>query len=62
MYRIGVLTLGSGLETLRQSLRELGYIEGRNVLLEIRNPEGSPERVLDLASELARLRVRRGEW
>ncbi len=55
-YRIGLLTAGAA-ETLRQSLRELGYIDGRNVVLEIRETEGRAERLDDLASELARLKV-----
>ena len=55
-YRIGILTVGFP-ETLRQSLRDLGYIEGRNVVLEIRDTKGRSERVDDLASELARLKV-----
>jgi putative tryptophan/tyrosine transport system substrate-binding protein len=45
------------LETLRQGLRDLGYIEGRNVILEIRDTEGKPERANDLASQLVRLKV-----
>jgi len=56
LSRIGVLTLEYP-ETLRQSLRELGYIEGRNIVLEIRDTLGRPERVADLASELVRLNV-----
>jgi putative ABC transport system substrate-binding protein len=56
IYRIGVLTVESPV-TLRQSLRDLGYIEGRNVVLEIRDTEGRPERVNDLAFELAHLKV-----
>lgn len=55
-YRIGVLT-GEFPELLRQSLRDLGYVEGRNVALEIRETKGIPGRVDDLASELVRLKV-----
>jgi putative tryptophan/tyrosine transport system substrate-binding protein len=58
MYRVGILTSGAGsLETLRQGLRDLGYIEGRNVILEIRDTEGKPERANHLASQLVRLKV-----
>jgi putative ABC transport system substrate-binding protein len=58
MYRVGILSAGSGsVETLRQSLRDLGYIEGRNVILEIRDTEGKPERANDLALQLTRLKV-----
>jgi putative tryptophan/tyrosine transport system substrate-binding protein len=58
MYRVGILTSAAGsLETLRQGLRDLGYIEGRNVILEIRDTEGKPERANDLALQLVRLKV-----
>jgi putative ABC transport system substrate-binding protein len=56
IYRIGILTVGSP-EPLRQSLRDLGYIEGRNITLEIRDTEGKPDRANDLAFQLARLKV-----
>jgi putative ABC transport system substrate-binding protein len=55
-YRIGVLTTEFP-EMLRQSLRDLGYVEGRNVAFEIRETKGKPERIDDFASELARLKV-----
>jgi putative ABC transport system substrate-binding protein len=56
VYRIGVL--GSGEDQLwRQTLREAGYVEGQNITLEWRNPEGKPERFGDLAAELVRLKV-----
>jgi putative ABC transport system substrate-binding protein len=55
-YRIGVLTTEFP-EMLRQSLRALGYVEGRNLVMEIRETKGRSERVDDLASELARLKV-----
>jgi hypothetical protein len=54
MYRVGLLTAGSS-EQVRQSLRDLGYIEGRNVILEVRLTEGKVEQVNDLALQLARL-------
>src|SRR5262245_38325436 len=58
MSRVGILMAGSGsLETLRESLRDLGYVEGRNVILEVRDTDGKPERADDLALELARLNV-----
>jgi putative ABC transport system substrate-binding protein len=41
----------------RQRLRELGYVEGQNVVLEIRSSEGRVERFPALAAELVRLRV-----
>jgi putative ABC transport system substrate-binding protein len=55
-YRIGVLATEFP-ELLRQSLRDLGYVEGRNIALEIRETKGIPGRVDELASELARLKV-----
>jgi putative ABC transport system substrate-binding protein len=60
VYRVGWLHLGSGsatLEPFRQSLHELGYIEGQNLVLEYRYAEGSDERLADLATELVRLKV-----
>ena len=45
------------LEDFRQGLRELGYVEGRNLQLEIRWGEGQLDRLPALAEELVRLRV-----
>src|SRR2546428_7542103 len=45
------------LEDFRQGLRELGYVEGKNVQLEIRWAEGKLERLPTLADELVRLNV-----
>ncbi|TAL44364.1 MAG: ABC transporter substrate-binding protein, partial [Salinibacterium sp.] len=44
-------------EAFRQGLRDLGYVEGRNLLIEIRSPEGKPERLPALAAELVALKV-----
>ena len=55
-YRIGVLAAGR-LKTLQQSLNDLGYVEGRDVVLEIRNPEGRSELFDALALDLVRLKV-----
>jgi putative ABC transport system substrate-binding protein len=63
VYRIGRLSPGSPLlvahlwEAFRQGLRELGYVEGQNVIIEDRYAEGSQERLRDLAAELVRLQV-----
>jgi len=61
VHRIGILRLGSAAdgspEALRQGLRELGYVEGRNLALEVRSAEGRVERLADLAAELVRLSV-----
>src|SRR5215471_11769071 len=61
-YTIGVLTLsspepGALLTALREGLRNAGYVEGRNVRLEIRSAEGRPDLQLNAAAELVRLRV-----
>jgi putative tryptophan/tyrosine transport system substrate-binding protein len=45
------------LEDFRQGLRELGYVEGKNVQLEIRWGDGKLERLPALADELVRLNV-----
>jgi putative tryptophan/tyrosine transport system substrate-binding protein len=54
VHRIGVLTFSSqavAIEELRQGLHELGYVEGRNLTLEVRSAEGKEERLADLAAE-----------
>ena len=62
-YRIGVLdvvTMDSheaNLTAFRHGLRDLGYVEGQNLVIEYRSAEGRPERLPDLAAELARLNV-----
>jgi putative tryptophan/tyrosine transport system substrate-binding protein len=45
------------IEALRQGLRKLGYVEGKNILLEYRYAEGKLERLPALATELVRLKV-----
>ena len=60
--RIGYLQTASAAATqyrdaFRQGLRELGYVEGQNVVIEFRQAAGKPERLDGLASELVRLRV-----
>jgi putative ABC transport system substrate-binding protein len=62
-YRVGVLDLGpvassrANLTALRHGLRDLGYVEGQNVLIEYRSADGRAERLTDLARELIRLEV-----
>jgi ABC-type uncharacterized transport system substrate-binding protein len=60
LFRIGVLEPASFVtpfwEAFRQGLRELGYIEGRNVVIEVRAAEGQYDRLPDLAAELVRLK------
>jgi ABC-type uncharacterized transport system substrate-binding protein len=61
--RIGFLSVLSvsamvdRIEAFRQGLRELGYVEGKNVVIEWRYGEENPDRVRDLAIELMRLKV-----
>jgi putative ABC transport system substrate-binding protein len=61
MPRIGVLLLGAppnaNLDAFIEGLRELGYIEGKNILIEYRFAEGKAERLPELAIELVRLKV-----
>jgi len=59
--RMGVLFLGAppnaNLEAFIQGLRELGYIEGKNIVIDYRFAEGKAERLPELATELVRLKV-----
>src|SRR4030095_10793807 len=60
--RIGFLTAASAssqasrLDAFRQGLRELGYVEGKNIVIEYRYAEGL-DRLPALAAELVRLKV-----
>lgn len=45
-----------GIEAFRQGLRELGWVEGRNIAIEWRWAEGKAERLPDLAAELVSLK------
>ena len=60
--RIGMLVSGSvathghRIDAFRQGLRDLGYVEGKNVFIEYRYAEGKGERFTDLAVEMVRLR------
>ncbi len=45
------------IEAFREGLRDLGYIEGQNILIEYRHAEGKYDRFPDLAAELVRLKV-----
>src|SRR5262245_16219104 len=50
-------TPGPGVEPFRQGLRDLGYIEGKNVLVEYRYAEGKQDRIASLVTELVQLKV-----
>ena len=47
----------SRIEAFRQGMRELGYVEGKNIVIEWRYAELKFDRLPDLAAELARLKV-----
>jgi putative ABC transport system substrate-binding protein len=61
--RIGYLTAASlsaiphRIEAFRQGLRELRYVEGKNIVIEYRYAEGKLDRLPALAGELVRLKV-----
>jgi putative ABC transport system substrate-binding protein len=57
--RIGLLipTSASRTEAFRQGLRDLGYVEGQNIVIESRYAEGNAERLPNLAAELVSLQV-----
>ena len=61
--RIGFLgassasVLAARIEAFRQGLRDLGYVEGKNIVIEWRSAEGKLDRLPALAAELVRLKV-----
>jgi putative ABC transport system substrate-binding protein len=61
--RVGILMSGSPsvakprLEAFQEGLRELGYIEGKNIVLEYRYAEGKPETLPKRVDELVQLKV-----
>jgi len=63
VYRIGYLTnaslssVAARTEAFHQGLRELGYVEGKNIVIEWRSTEGKADRQPGLAAELVRLKV-----
>jgi putative ABC transport system substrate-binding protein len=63
VYRIGYLGAGSPsaqanrIEALRAGLRDLGYVENKNIVLEFRWAEGRSERLPELAGELVQVKV-----
>ncbi len=44
-------------EAFRQGLRELGYVEGKNIVIELRSAEGEQDRLPALVAELVRLKI-----
>jgi putative ABC transport system substrate-binding protein len=63
VYRIGILfvataeTVAPLVRALTEGLRDLGFVEGRNLVFERRYADGRMERLPDIAAELVRLRV-----
>jgi putative ABC transport system substrate-binding protein len=58
VWRVAYLSLGPGelhtprMKALTQQLRELGYVEGKNLILDYQSAEGQPARLADLAAAL----------
>ena len=63
VWRIGYLDQGSAngnkpyVEAFQQGLRDLGWVEGKNIAMEVRFAEGKTDRLPALAAELVRLKV-----
>src|SRR5262245_53078513 len=64
LYRLGYLSTGSStasymspLDAFRKQLRDLGWIEGQNLVIEYRFAKGQADRLPGLAEELVRLKV-----
>src|SRR5437879_1409091 len=60
VYRIGVLDIvpasanRANLDALLRGLREAGYVEGRNIVIDYRSADGRPDRFPELAVDLVR--------
>src|SRR4051812_23662885 len=60
VYRIGMLEIESAranranMDALLRGLKDAGYTEGKNFVIDYRSADGQPERFADLAAELAR--------
>lgn len=60
LYRVGIISpisLGPQVESFRQGLRDAGYVEGRNVTLEMRFADGHLDRLPQLVNEVIGLNV-----
>jgi len=57
VYRVGVIADKAGYEALKAGLRDVGYAEGRDMVLEFRAIDSGDVRFLDVATELARIPV-----
>ena len=56
VYRVGFLS-SAGAEPFRAAMRELGYVEGQNLVLEVRDAAGRLDQLPALAADLVRARV-----
>jgi putative ABC transport system substrate-binding protein len=52
----GIDSLGASVETFRQALGELGWVDGQNLVIDVRYAEGRYDRLPDLAAELVALK------
>ena len=63
LYRIGFLgttsasSFANRVDAFRGGLRDLGYVEGKNIVIEFRWADGDPDRLPELVAELVRLKV-----
>src|SRR4030088_2332594 len=57
LERTSPATNAANLDAFRRGLRELGYVEGQNLVIEYRSADGLGERFSALAGELVRLQV-----
>jgi putative tryptophan/tyrosine transport system substrate-binding protein len=61
VYRLGVISVRAGIESrdevFRQQLRELGYVEGKNLAIEWKFSDGKLDRLDSYAAELVQLKV-----
>ena len=68
VWRIGVLGASSErvhgvfVEALRSGLRDAGYVEGHNIVLEVRFGDANPRRIAEQAAELVRRKVDARVW
>src|SRR5262245_45738491 len=63
VWRIGMLEMiaptanSSNLDSFRKGLRDLGYVEGQNLIIDYRSADGRAERFPSLATELVQLKI-----
>ncbi len=54
---VSLFSVAARIEAFRQGLHELGYVEGKNIIVEWRDAEGKLDRLSERAAELVRLKV-----